>query len=126
MTVTTSDRVSVFRIHRGHSDCYSDMVFRIHTLHSDCCSDGVSVSIIHAGDSDCYSDGRFQDRLGSHAIRRPLREDRLGGPVVKVSASRVEGPGFESRLRREFSGSSHTSDFKIGTPVAYPARRLAL
>ena len=44
--------------------------------------------------------------------------DRLGGLVVKASASRAEGPGFESRLRRDFSGSSHTSDFKIGTPVA--------
>ena len=43
---------------------------------------------------------------------------RLAGLVVKASASRVEGPGFESRLRRDFSGSSHTSDFKIGTPVA--------
>ena len=26
--------------------------------------------------------------------------------------------GFESRLRRDFPGSSHTSDLKIGTPVA--------
>ena len=30
--------------------------------------------------------------------------DRLVGLVVKASASRVEGPGFESRLRRDFSG----------------------
>ena len=29
-----------------------------------------------------------------------------------------EDPWFESRLRRDFFGSSHTSDFKIGTPVA--------
>ena len=29
---------------------------------------------------------------------------RLFGPVVKVSASRAEDPGFESRLRRDFSG----------------------
>ena len=36
--------------------------------------------------------------------------------MVKASASRAEDPGFESRLRRDFS--SHTSDFKIGTPVA--------
>ena len=43
---------------------------------------------------------------------------RLGCLVVKASASRAEDPGFESRLRRDFSGSSHTSDFKIGTPVA--------
>ena len=44
--------------------------------------------------------------------------DRLAGLVVKVSVSGAEDPGFESRLRRDFSGSSHTSDFKIGTPVA--------
>ena len=44
-------------------------------------------------------------------------EDRLGGLAVKASASGAEDPGFESRLRRDFSGSSHTSDLKIGTPV---------
>ena len=39
--------------------------------------------------------------------------------MVKESASKAEGPGFDSRLPRgDFSGSSHTSDFKIGTPVA--------
>ena len=30
--------------------------------------------------------------------------DRLVGLVVKASASRVEDPEFESRLRRDFSG----------------------
>ena len=35
--------------------------------------------------------------------------------MVKASASRAEGPGFESR---DFSGSSHTSDLQIGTPEA--------
>ena len=44
--------------------------------------------------------------------------NRLVGLVVKASASRAEDPVFESSLRRDFSGSSHTSDFKIGTPVA--------
>ena len=44
--------------------------------------------------------------------------NRLVGLLVKASASGAEDPGFESRLRRHFSGSSHTSDFKIGTPVA--------
>ena len=39
-------------------------------------------------------------------------------PSGKASASRKEGTGFESRLRRHFSGSSHTSDLKIGTPLA--------
>ena len=43
---------------------------------------------------------------------------RLVGLVVKASASRAEDPVFESHLRRNFSGSSHTSDLKIGTPVA--------
>ena len=38
--------------------------------------------------------------------------------VVKASASRAEDPGFESRLRRDFSGSNLTSDLKFGTPVA--------
>ena len=46
---------------------------------------------------------------------------RLAGLVVKASASGgsgAEDPEFESRLQRDFSGSSHTSDLKIGTPVA--------
>ena len=43
---------------------------------------------------------------------------RLVGLVVKASALRAEDPGFESRLCRDFLGSSHTSDLKIGTPVA--------
>ena len=43
---------------------------------------------------------------------------RLVGLVVKAYASRAEDPGLESRLRRDFSGSSHTSELKIGTPVA--------
>ena len=38
--------------------------------------------------------------------------------MVKASASGAEDPGFESRLRRDFSLSNHTSDLKIGTPVA--------
>ena len=43
---------------------------------------------------------------------------RLLGLMVKASASRAEDPGFKSSLRRDFSGSGHTSDLKIGTPVA--------
>ena len=35
----------------------------------------------------------------------PLQDlDRFVGLVVKASASRAEDPGFESRLRRDFSG----------------------
>ena len=40
--------------------------------------------------------------------------------VVKASASRAADPGFDSRLHRgDFSGSRHTSYFKIGSPVAF-------
>ena len=42
----------------------------------------------------------------------------LAGLVVKASASGAEDPGLESRLQRDYSGSSHTNDLKIGTPVA--------
>ena len=47
-----------------------------------------------------------------------LASYRLVGLVLKASTSGAEDPGFESRLRRDFLGSSHTSDFKIGTLVA--------
>ena len=40
------------------------------------------------------------------------------GQVDKASTSRAEAPGFKSRLRRDFSGSSHTRDLNIGSPVA--------
>ena len=43
---------------------------------------------------------------------------RLAGLVVKASTSGTEDPGFKSRLQQDFSGSSHTSDLKIGTQVA--------
>ena len=44
--------------------------------------------------------------------------DHLVGVVVKTSTSRIAEPGFDSRLRRDFSESSHTSDLRIGTPAA--------
>ena len=36
----------------------------------------------------------------------------------KASTSRAEDPRFESSLRRDFFGLSHTSDLRIVTPVA--------
>ena len=42
----------------------------------------------------------------------------LAGPVVNVFTWRAADPGCDSCLRWDFSGSGHTSDFKIGTPVA--------
>ena len=57
-------------------------------------------------------------RQNGRMLAMSLPYNRLVGLVVKASASGAEDPGFESRLRRDFSGSSHTSDSKIGTPVA--------
>ena len=42
----------------------------------------------------------------------------LTGLVAKASISRAADPVFGSRLHKDFSGLSHTSDLKIGTPVA--------
>ena len=42
----------------------------------------------------------------------------LVGSAVKASALRTEDLGFKSCLRRDFSGSSQTTNSKIGTPVA--------
>ena len=55
----------------------------------------------------------------SPTLPHPLSSLALTSSLAsgKTSASRAEDPGFETRLRRIFSGSSHTSDFKIGTPV---------
>ena len=53
--------------------------------------------------------------------------DRLVGQVVKASASKAADPGFDSRFHDgDFSGSSHSSDFKISNPVATLKRHLAL
>ena len=57
------------------------------------------------------------ERLNSRLSTIPSLSDRLVDLVVKASASRAEGPEFKSCLRLDFSGSSHTSNFKIGTPV---------
>ena len=54
----------------------------------------------------------------TYSLDRVSSYYRLVCPVVKVYASRAEDPRFESRLCRDFSGSSHTSDLKIDTPVA--------
>ena len=46
--------------------------------------------------------------------------DHLIDLVVRASTSRTEDPGFDSRLRcGDFSGSSHISYLKVGTPVRF-------
>ena len=52
--------------------------------------------------------------------------DRLVGLVVKASASRADGPGFKSCLRRNFSGVESYQWLKNWHSSGYPAWRLAL
>ena len=52
-------------------------------------------------------------------------KNRLVALVVKASASRAEGPGFESRLR-DFFGVESYQWLKNWHSSGYPARRLAL
>ena len=68
-----------------------------------------------------HSLSRERQELFSLGVRSPFSVrpfHRPIGVVVKASAPRAEDPGFDFRLPRDFSGSSHTSDLKIGTPVA--------
>ena len=51
--------------------------------------------------------------LGEETKRSVLSVHRLVGLMVKASASGTEDPGFEFRLRRDFSRSSHNSDLKL-------------
>ena len=71
---------------------------------------------IEAADQTCYlPQSQYRDTQQVSPSTGPPR-----WPSGKVSALRVEDPGFKSRLRRAgiFSGSSHTSDLKMGDPVA--------
>ena len=52
--------------------------------------------------------------------------DHLDGLVVTASTSRAEGPGFESRLRRDFFGVKSYQWLKNWHSSGYPARHLAL
>ena len=69
--------------------------------------------------------------VGSACSRTDLRNVRplvgvcLVGLVSRASTSRAEDLGFESRLRRDFSGSSHTSDRWHFLDVIDPADGLA-
>ena len=57
--------------------------------------------------------------LSASYLPRFAYTHRLVGLAVKASASRAEDPGFEIPLALGFfSGSSNTSDFKMGTLVA--------
>ena len=66
---------------------------------------------------NCFCDLKNNEMTTKLLIIRAICLHRLAGLVVKASASGAQEPGFESRLRRDIFGSSHTSDFKIGTSV---------
>ena len=56
------------------------------------------------GDNDGESPALLATTTVTVRAFPPWPADRLVGLVVKASASRAEGPGFESRLRRDFFG----------------------
>ena len=62
-----------------------------------------------------FKSSRTQDTPKSHGAER-----------VKVSASRVEDPWFESRLRQEFFGVESYQWLKNWHSNGYPAKRLVL
>ena len=63
----------------------------------------------------CLVAERTLTKLISVSARRVLPRWPGG---FKASVLGAEDLGFESPLPRDFSGSSHTSDLKIGIPVA--------
>ena len=68
-----------------------------------------------------FSDSRHEYRFhhGNVLTNKSSQFNRLVGLVVKTSASRAADPEFDSRwCGGDFSGSSHTSDLTIDTPVA--------
>ena len=69
-------------------------------------------------------------KQGVNFSKRPLHQlafsHRLVGLVVQPSASKAEGPGFESRLRRDFFGVESYQWLKNWHSSGYPARRLAI
>ena len=72
---------------------------------SDSDSDSDSVLFVWRLRFNAVLTGRCRCRVTDPAV--PVVLNRLDGLVVRVSASRAEDPGFESRLRQDFSGSSH-------------------
>ena len=61
----------------------------------------------------------FRRSLSTYVAAQCHRmENGLVGLVGMASASRAEDPGFKSCLWRDFSGSNHTIELNIGTPVA--------
>ena len=67
--------------------------------------------------SEIYADMLFVAMCVEHWSFSP-RENHLVGPVVRRPPREREIPGSNPACAGIFFGSSHTSDLKIGTPVA--------
>ena len=59
---------------------------------------------MYASDERTALLGFGDNQVGGLVQAVPTVNNRLVGLVVKASASRAEGPGFESRLRWDFFG----------------------
>ena len=118
---TTEESGLANRTWRGYSDSTGDpIVYALEgTKHSHCrYITETDVGLLPLVFFGCLTLSRLTIlRSLSIMVRAAMKRCRLVGLMVKASASRAEDPEFESRLRRDFSGSSHTSDLKIGTPV---------
>ena len=95
---TCSAQLSMFHV-EGHS---RNMLFVITIITND-------KTHLHKA----YTNQRAVPAYKKIILTPPLLLHHLLGLVVKASVSRAEDPGFKSRLRQDFSGSSHTNDFKI-------------
>ena len=82
--------------------------------------------LLHLSPTRCLETGTEPQAMGLKVEHTNLSviENHFVGLFVKVSASRVEAPGFDSRLRRgDFSRSRDTSDCKLalqGLPCQAP------
>ena len=72
---------------------------------------------IHLSDVDCDVILPAAKLVSSPKLCIFLFMGSLASLVVKASASGAEDE-FDSRLRQDFTGLSHTSNLKVGTPVA--------
>ena len=100
---------------------------------------GVTVLLYAAPSLRRQCGWRQRDRLGvtvhlpttatynlPHNFTDFFQRDRLVGLVVRRPPRERKIPGSNPACAGIFSGSSHTSDLNIGTPVATHAKRLAL
>ena len=101
------------------------MCWRQFTVQSGDCNKKISNCTFQCDHYRYNSDERDQRPMCSTWFANDCAQaDRLVGLVVKAPASRVEGPGFKSRLPRDFFGVESYQWLKNWHSSGYPARRL--